>query len=442
MNAGFDFEDILNDVKLSDYMTKVILTNGMSKMIPHRPKSEYREEVTAKNPDPINSEIIIPTSSGRLVEQPKNEAHMYAKIDSPKSSHKSIQPSDKPDKSFPKNESQKSSHKSDKSFSKKASLISSKKHIKPSAKLMPSKFFEEGKYKFKLSGDYILPTNYLDEPIIQLEEINEKIVFEESSAKEVKTAPIPIDFVLTDKMVNELENQLLQDDDEDLFESSSYLHQKLLRNLEILQIIRKRILLKEKAFNLVPKVMRGDYVVLCQFLLLKGMLFDIYSFQPILYSKENHLNLSNWEEFQKKTGYAKFVSLIITLENRLFLHLDSSLKKAKQGARVIEQSQAIPMIWKYLNDDPYQNPEPVLKALLPMIITRFLTYLGSRTVRKSQKEINKGLLKICMQLILMTYERGIFDVKEPVLDHYERLQKRRGEQDLEVLERVYQDLLG
>ena len=243
-------------------------------------------------------------------------------------------------------------------------------------------------------------------------------------------------------MIQDLENQLQKEDNDSSMGKNKSLEENLLNNLKIIQIIRKRIVLKEKAFNLIPKVMKGVYVGLCQFLLLKGMLFEIFSFESILYSDENVLKLPHWEVFREKSGFAKFVSLVMAMENRLFDHMDSSLDMAKQGAQAIGKGQAIPMIWKYLNDDPYQDPEPVLKALLPMIITRFLSYSEYLSNKKTEKGANKGMLKICLQLILMTYETGVFDVDELMVDHYERLQKRRREKDPKVLESVYRDLAG
>lgn len=247
-------------------------------------------------------------------------------------------------------------------------------------------------------------------------------------------------FVLTDQMITDLEEQLNKEENEADLGKNKTLKENLENNMRILNIIRRRILLKQKAFELFPAIIKSNYSELCRFFLLKSQLFEITLFLTILYSHDNQLQLPCWEEFKKKSGFAKFVSVLMGQENNIYDLIDESLDKARLAATVIGKKQSISMVLKYLNDDSYQNPEPVLKVVLPLIINQFLQY--SKMVIKSEKTkaVLKGKLKILLQLILMTFDYGVFEVEEEMVDQFDIFYTHRKEKDTARLEQVYKDL--
>jgi hypothetical protein len=276
-----------------------------------------------------------------------------------------------------------------------------------------------------------------------MQDINEKIEKEEilESSKIRKVTTKPEEFILTDKMLQDLEKNLQQDDNEHNLGQNKTYTEKLKQNLACLQIIRKRIILKKKAYDMIPSVMRGVYVELCRFFLLKALCYEIFSFESILYSDENPLNLSIWDEFRKKKSFAKFLQMIVNMENTYFELMDDNFNQAKSAAVAISKSQAIPKIWQYLNDDPYQNPEPILKVLIPLINIKFLEFHHFEKSNNSKKALSKGLLKICLQLIMMSYEYGTFEVEENNMDHYEIYNLNKSKKTVEELEKAYNNLV-
>lgn len=279
--------------------------------------------------------------------------------------------------------------------------------------------------------------------IDEMQDINEKIEKEEilENSKIRKVTAKPENFILTDKMLQDLEKKLQQDDNENIIGQNKTYTEQLKQNLICLQIIRKRIILKKRAYDMIPSIMKGLYVELCRFFLLKALCYEIFSFQSILYSDENPLNLPIWDEFRKKQSFAKFLQMIVKMENTYFELMDENFHKAKAAALVISKSQAIPKIWQYLNDDPYQNPEPILKVLIPLIIMKFLGFHHFEKSHNSKRALNKGLLKICLQLIIMSYEYGIFEIEEDNMDHYEIFNSNKSKKSVEELETGYNNLI-
>ena len=266
---------------------------------------------------------------------------------------------------------------------------------------------------------------------------------EKSDKSKIKKIKVDLtNFVLTDEMINNLETQLLQEDNEADLGKNKTLQENLENNMRVLNIIRRRILLKQKAFELFPAIIKSNYSILCRFFLLKAQLYEISFLLTILYNSENQLKLPCWDEFKKKSGFAKYVSAVMSQENNVYDLIDEHMKNAKIAATVISKKQSISMILKYLNDDPYQNPEPVLKVILPLIIAQFLTY--NKVIIKSEKNkaILKGKLKILLRLILMTYDIGVFEVDEDMMDQFDIFFQNRKEKDPKKLETVYKDLTG
>lgn len=275
-----------------------------------------------------------------------------------------------------------------------------------------------------------------------MESINQQIErIEQSEQSKVRKIKVEMtNFVLTDKMIEDLEEGLLRDDnDADLGKNKST-KENLENNMKILNIIRRRILLKQKAFEVFPAVIKSNFTVLCRFFLLKAQLFEISFLLSVLYSSENQLKLPCWDEFKKKSGFSKFVSAILSQENDINDLLDNRLDKATTATAMISKKQSVSMIRKYLNDDPYQNPEPVLKVILPLIISQFFNYKKVIIKKNKNKAILKGRLKILLQLILMTYDYGVFEVENQMMDQFDIFYRNRKVKDLERLEEVYQDL--
>ena len=278
----------------------------------------------------------------------------------------------------------------------------------------------------------------------ELDNINEQIQkIEQSDASRIKKINIDMEnFILTDKMIAELEDQLLLDDNENELGKNKTTKENLENNMKILNIIRRRILLKHNAFELFPAVIKSNFSGLCRFFLLKAQLYEISFMLTILYSVENELKLPCWEEFKKKAGFAKFVSAIMAQENKLYDKIDECMDKARLAATVISKKQDVKMILKYLNDDPYQNPEPVLKVILPMIILQFLNFRNVNIKSQQNRRVLKGKLKILLQLILMTYDTGVFEVEEEMMDQFDIFYSNRKVKDPKKLEQVYKDLSG
>ena len=108
-----------------------------------------------------------------------------------------------------------------------------------------------------------------------LGDLNEQIQkvekFENSKIKKIDVDLA--NFVLTDKMIEDLEDQLLLDDNETELSNNKSAKENMENNMRILNIIRRRILLKQKAFELFPAIIKSNYSSLCRFFLLKSQLF-------------------------------------------------------------------------------------------------------------------------------------------------------------------------
>ena len=93
--------------------------------------------------------------------------------------------------------------------------------------------------------------------------INEMIQKEEKSeSSKIKKLAVDVtNFVITDKMINDLEEQLELDDFEGELGKNKTQKENLENNMKILNIIRRRILLKQKAFELFPAVIKSNYSV-------------------------------------------------------------------------------------------------------------------------------------------------------------------------------------
>jgi hypothetical protein len=272
--------------------------------------------------------------------------------------------------------------------------------------------------------------------------INEMIQkIENSESSKIKKIKVDVtNFVITDKMIDDLESQLDKEENEADLGKNKTEKENLENNMKILNIIRRRILLKQKAFELLPAVIKSNYSSLCRFFLLKAQLYEITFFLTILYSSENQLKLPLWDEFQKKSGFAKFVSVLMGQENNIYDLLDECMDKARVAATVIGKKQSVSMILKYLNDDSYQNPEPVLKVVLPLIINQFLNYSKPMIKSQQSKAVLKGKLKILLQLVTMTYDYGVFEIEEEMMDQFDVFYQNRKEKDIEKLEQVFKDL--
>ena len=277
-----------------------------------------------------------------------------------------------------------------------------------------------------------------------MESINQQIErIEQCEKSKVKKIQVEMtNFVLTEKMIQDLEEGLLRDDNDADSGKNKTAKEHMENNMKILNVIRRRILLKQKAFEVFPAVIKSNFTVLCRFFLLKAQLFEISFLLSILYSSENQLKLPHWDEFKKKSGFSKFVSAILSQENDINDLLDNRLDKAMTASAMISKKQSVSMIRKYLNDDPYQNPEPVLKVILPLIICQFFDYKKVIIKKDKNKAILKGRLKILLQLILMTYDYGVFEIENQMVDQFDVFYRNRKVKNPLRLEQVYQDLSG
>ena len=246
-------------------------------------------------------------------------------------------------------------------------------------------------------------------------------------------------FVVTDKMVKDLETQLNKEDEPEWGKDIS-IKDRLKKNLDIFKIIRKRIYLKEKAFQLFPKAIKGAFSQLCQFFLLKAQIYELSFFESIMFSTENQLKLPVWDQFRKKSGFAKFLSAILAQQDKLFDIVDKHLKQARQQAGVLSLKQNMTTLKSYLNDDPLQNPEPVLKVLLPSIIHKFLSLSESALMSNGKMTVIRAKLKLILRLILMTYDYGVFEAEEEMVDQFQIWNDHRNQSKAEKLNKVYMDL--
>ena len=278
----------------------------------------------------------------------------------------------------------------------------------------------------------------------KLGNLNERIQkIEDFESSKIKKIDVDLaNFVLTDKMIEDLESQLLLEDQDNELGKNKSTKENMENNMKILNIIRRRILLKKKAFELFPAIIKSNYTSLCRFFLLKSQLFEISFLLSILYSDENKLNLPCWDEFKKKSGFAKFVSAIMSQENYTYDLIDENLDLAIISSNAIGKKQSITMIKKYLNDDPYQNPEAVLKVILPLIIDQFLGYKTIQIKSEKNKNVLRGKLKILLRLILMTFDYGVFEIEDNMMDQFDIFYVNRKEKDTKKLEEVYQGLTG
>lgn len=274
------------------------------------------------------------------------------------------------------------------------------------------------------------------------EELDIDKQIEQKELEESRIRQIDVDleeFVVTDKMLKDLEKQLNKEDEPEWGKDMS-IKDRLKKNLEIIKIIRKRIFLKEKAFQMFPKAIKGAFSPLCQFFLLKAQIYELSFFESIMFSDENKLGLPLWEKFREKSGFAKFLSSILSKEEQLLDILDKHLAQARIKANLLSQKQNMSTLKSYLNDDPLQNPEPVLKVLLPSIIQKFLHLSEPALQSNSKTTVLRAKLKVLLRLILMSYDYGVFAAEEDMLDQFDIWNDNRNQTKARKLVKVYNDL--
>lgn len=266
------------------------------------------------------------------------------------------------------------------------------------------------------------------------EKLNQEVNDVVESYQVGKISMMPEELPNTDELIKQLESALADNNEEEV-EPNMNLEQ--LKNFIV--TIKKRILLKLKAFDKIHEVMVTSYVIAFKFFLLKSALYDFIKFEKLLLKEDNPFHSPNWVEFKKKHVFAKLVNSILNQQRRINDILDSYLYKTE----TLLKKSKINFNYKflsYVNDDPFQNVTELTNVLFKNLLDEHL--IPKAKVEKDQeKKIKVMKLAILIKLILMIDDYGKFVKVDPSLEFVTLYEEIENSNDIVKIENKYLDLV-
>ena len=263
--------------------------------------------------------------------------------------------------------------------------------------------------------------------------LNDQVLQNVNSQQTGKISMMPDELLNTDELIKQLETALADNPTEE--EENMNIEQ--LKNFII--TIKKRILLKLKAFDKIHEVLVTSYVIAFKFFFLKSALYDFIKFEKLLLKEDNPFKSDYWVTFKKKHVFVKIVNSILNQQRRINDILDSYLYKTKallNNSKINFSSKFM----NYINDDPFQNCAELTNVLFKNLLDDHLVPKISLEADQ-EKKIRMMKLAILIKLILMIDDYGKFEKVDPSLEFVTLYEEIENSNDIVKIENKYLDLV-
>ena len=298
---------------------------------------------------------------------------------------------------------------------------------------------EEGNYEIDYESTIQLKKINLT-PIIMPDNDQEEYIYIEEENNKNDINLIKNNKKKNEKILLEL-NQALKNNKKEEDEFLEIIDQKKNLNIKDLKFlllnIKKRILLKLKAFDEIQRIVKSVYIVIFKFFLLKSLLYYINIFEKkILYNK-NSFNSSFWPYLKKKKFFPIFVNSLLNLKNKVlvlfrksFFKADSLLKKSNISFNK--------NFLNFLNQDYTQNIDSVFSSLFKNLIEN----VNKQFLNEKNKEKKIIILKflVLIKIILFIDNYGVFEYVSPDLEFSNNFYNIEFSNDIDKIKNIYNNL--
>ena len=201
--------------------------------------------------------------------------------------------------------------------------------------------------------------------------------------------------------------------------------------------IKKRILLKLKAFDEINRIVKSVYIIIFKFFLLKSLLNYLEIFERKILFEKNPFNSSYWLELKKNKFFPVFVNSLLNLKNKVlvlfknfYLKTNLLLKKSNEFFNK--------NLLKFLNEDFTQNCDSVNSSLFKNLIDNF--YKQFLKEKNIDKKIVILKFLVLVKVILFIDDYGVFQYVARDLEFSNNFYDIEFSKDIKKIINVYDNL--